>query len=69
MDVFPEFAQPYVKVQTEVPGLSTAEVEALLIVPIENALTGSIFAAMCLEQGSGSLRLTHDKENYCEVLS
>ena len=27
------------------------------------------FATMCLEQGSGSLRLTQDKENYCEVLS
>jgi transposase InsO family protein len=27
------------------------------------------FAAMCLEQGSGSLRLTQDKENYCELLS
>ena len=27
------------------------------------------FAAMCLEQGSGSFRLTQDKENYCEVLS
>ena len=27
------------------------------------------FAAMCLEQGSGSLRLTQDKENCCEILS
>ena len=27
------------------------------------------FAAMCLEQGSGSLRLTQDKENCCELLS
>jgi len=27
------------------------------------------FAAMCLEQGSGSLRLTQDKESYCELLS
>jgi len=27
------------------------------------------FTAMCLEQGSGSLRLTQDKENCCEILS
>ena len=27
------------------------------------------FAAMCFEQGSGSLRLTQDKENCCELLS
>ena len=41
MDVFPEFAPPYVEVQTEVPGLSTSEVEALVTVPIENALNGT----------------------------
>jgi len=41
IDVFPEFAPPYVEVQTEVPGLSTAEVEALVTVPIENALNGT----------------------------
>ncbi|MCF7976371.1 MAG: efflux RND transporter permease subunit [Phycisphaerae bacterium] len=41
MDVFPEFAPPYVEIQTEVPGLSTAEVEALVTVPIENALNGT----------------------------
>jgi len=27
------------------------------------------FAGVCLEQGSGSLRLTQDKENCCELLS
>ena len=27
------------------------------------------FAAMCLEHGFGSLRLTQDKEDCCEVLS
>ena len=32
-------------------------------------LAPAAFATMCLEQGSGSLRLTQDKENYCEVLS
>ena len=44
MDVFPEFAPPYVEVQTEVPGLSTAEVEALVTIPIENALNGTSWA-------------------------
>ena len=39
-DVFPEFAPPLVEVQTEVPGLSTSEVEVLVTVPIENALNG-----------------------------
>ena len=41
MDVFPEFAPPYVEIQTEVPGLSTSEVEALVSVPLENALNGT----------------------------
>lgn len=39
-DVFPEFAPPLVEVQTEVPGLSTSEVEVLVTVPIENTLNG-----------------------------
>ena len=33
LDVFPEFAPPIVEVQTEAPGLSTPEVEALVSVP------------------------------------
>jgi CzcA family heavy metal efflux pump len=41
LDVFPEFAPPYVEIQTEAPGLSTEEVEALITVPLENALNGS----------------------------
>jgi CzcA family heavy metal efflux pump len=40
LDVFPEFAPPLVEVQTEAPGLSTPEVEALVSVPIENTLSG-----------------------------
>ena len=40
-DVFPEFAPPLVEIQTEAPGLSTPEVEALITVPIENALNGT----------------------------
>ena len=39
-DVFPEFAPPLVEIQTEAPGLSTAEVEALVTVPIESAMNG-----------------------------
>jgi len=39
-DVFPEFAPPLVEIQTEAPGLSTAEVEAVITVPLENVLHG-----------------------------
>ncbi|MBC7828850.1 MAG: efflux RND transporter permease subunit [Chitinophagaceae bacterium] len=44
-DVFPEFAPPYVEIQVEAPGLSTAEVEALIAVPIENALNGTPYSS------------------------
>ena len=40
LDVFPEFAPPLAEVQTEAPGLSTEEVDALVTVPLENALNG-----------------------------
>jgi CzcA family heavy metal efflux pump len=40
LDVFPEFAPPLVEVQTEAPGLSTNDVEALITVPLEAALNG-----------------------------
>ncbi len=40
LDVFPEFAPPVVEIQTEAPGISTEEVENLVTIPIENALTG-----------------------------
>src|SRR6201996_2285181 len=42
LDVFPEFAPPLVEIQTEAPGLSTDEVEALISVPLENALNGTM---------------------------
>jgi CzcA family heavy metal efflux pump len=40
VDVFPEFAPPRVEIQTICLGLSPAEVEALVTVPMENALAG-----------------------------
>ena len=40
LDVFPEFAPPRVVVQTICLGLSTADVEELVTVPLEQALNG-----------------------------
>lgn len=41
LDVFPEFAPPQVVIQTEAPGLSPEEVEALATRPIENSINGA----------------------------
>lgn len=41
LDVFPEFAPPRVVIQTEAPGLSPEQVEALVTRPIETVLNGS----------------------------
>jgi Cu/Ag efflux pump CusA len=40
VDVFPEFAPPLVEVQTPSLGLAASEVEALVTVPLEEALAG-----------------------------
>ena len=40
LDVFPEFAPPRVEIQTPCLGLSAEEVEALISVPMEQALNG-----------------------------
>jgi CzcA family heavy metal efflux pump len=40
VDVFPEFAPPRVEIQTPCLGLSAAEVESLVTVPLEAALNG-----------------------------
>ncbi|HSV68273.1 MAG TPA: efflux RND transporter permease subunit [Mycobacteriales bacterium] len=40
VDVFPEFAPPRVEIQTACLGLSTADVESLVTVPLEQALNG-----------------------------
>ena len=39
-DVFPEFAPPLAEIQTEAPGLSPEQVEALVTQPVENAVNG-----------------------------
>src|SRR5438445_13167193 len=40
VDVFPEFAPPRVEIQTMCNGLSTADVESLVTVPLEQVLNG-----------------------------
>src|SRR6266699_724907 len=40
VDTFPEFAPPRVEIQTNCLGLSTADVESLVTVPIEQVLNG-----------------------------
>jgi CzcA family heavy metal efflux pump len=40
VDVFPEFAQPRVEIQTTSTGLTAEEVESLVTVPLEQALQG-----------------------------
>ncbi|MGI8929171.1 MAG: efflux RND transporter permease subunit, partial [Candidatus Limnocylindrales bacterium] len=40
VDVFPEFAPPRVEIQTITLGLSAAETEALVTVPLEQSLAG-----------------------------
>lgn len=41
VDTLPEFAPPYVEVQTEALGLSAAEVEMLISLPLESLLNGT----------------------------
>jgi CzcA family heavy metal efflux pump len=41
VDVFPEFAPPFVEVQTEGLGMSTQEVEQLITIPMEQSLSST----------------------------
>ena len=41
VDVFPEFAPPFVEIQTEAPGMSSQEVESLVTIPLEDALNST----------------------------
>src|SRR5215469_13743118 len=40
LDVFPNFVQPQVVIQTECPGLASEQVELLVTVPIEAMVSG-----------------------------
>src|SRR4030095_15718465 len=40
LDVFPNFVQPQVVIQTEAPGFSPEQVEALITRPVETAVNG-----------------------------
>ncbi len=41
VDVFPEFAPPQVVVQTEAPGMTPQDVEALITYPLESVINGT----------------------------
>src|SRR3981189_1723348 len=55
VDVFPEFAPPRVEIQTICLGLSSAEVEQLVPVPLENALNGVPDIEVMLSQSASRL--------------
>src|SRR5262245_61020970 len=42
LDVFPNFVQPQVAIQTEAPGLSPEQVETLVTRPLESAISGLV---------------------------
>ena len=56
VDVFPEFAPPMVEIQTPCLGLSATEVEALVTIPMEQALTGCPASTSCAPSPSRTCR-------------
>ena len=40
LDVFPNFVQPQVVIQTECPGMSSEQVELLVTLPVETTING-----------------------------
>lgn len=63
LDVFPEFAPPMVVIQTEAPGFSPEQVEALVTLPLEMALNGTPQLANIRSesiQGLSALTLTFE---------
>ena len=40
LDVFPNFVQPQVEIQTECPGLAPEQVELLVTLPLERTVSG-----------------------------
>jgi CzcA family heavy metal efflux pump len=64
LDVFPEFAPPMVVIQTEAPGFSPMQVEALVTRPLETALNGTPQLASIRSesiQGLSAITLTFDE--------
>jgi len=64
LDVFPEFAPPMVVIQTEAPGFSPVQVEALVTRPLETALNGTPQLASIRSesiQGLSAITLTFDE--------
>lgn len=57
VDIFPEFAPPQVQIQTEAPGFSPEQVEALVTRPLEAALNGMNGLAVLRSQSIQGLSL------------
>ena len=71
VDVFPEFAPPKVEIQTPSIGLSSAEVEALVTIPLEEALRGipglDVMRSKSVEQLSSIVLIFESGTNVMEA--
>jgi Cu/Ag efflux pump CusA len=71
IDVFPEFAPPRVEIQTQALGLSSAEVESLITVPLEQAVSGmpglDIMRSKSVEQLSSILLIFEPQTDLMEA--